>query len=210
MTGFLYELALWLPGILLAMSIHEYAHAWVAVQLGDPTPKRMGRLTLDPVKHIDPIGLVLLILIHIGWAKPVPVQPANFRRPRRDMALVALAGPLSNLITAIPVGILIRMGGFQILPGAIQGLESIAFAFVFISLILAVFNLFPLPPLDGWRITSSLVGPRPWVLAMEQWGVLILLMVLVVLPRVGVDVLGIWIRPWMRLAGEMILGIPLI
>ncbi len=210
MERFFYDLAMWLPGILLAMSIHEYAHAWVAVRLGDPTPRQMGRLTLDPVRHIDPVGLLLLVLIHIGWAKPVPVNPAHFRNPRRDMALVALAGPVSNLLTAFPAGLVFQLGVLGNLPAPFQGLQVMLFAFVFISLVLAFFNLFPLPPLDGWRILSSLVGPRPWVLQMERWGGLLLLVVLLVLPRVGLDVLGWWLRPWMRWMGQVFLGIPLL
>lgn len=209
MERFLYEMAMWLPGILLALSIHEFAHAWTAVRLGDPTPKLLGRLTLDPIRHIDPVGLLLLILIHIGWAKPVPVNPAHFRNPRRDMALVAFAGPLSNLLSALPVAWLIRSGVLQHLPGPLQGLEAMLFAFVFISLVLAFFNLFPVAPLDGWRIVASFAGPRPWVFQMERWGGLILLGVLIVLPRLGLDVIGWWLVPWMRLAGMLFLGMPL-
>ena len=209
MERFFYELAMWLPGILLALSVHEYAHAWTAVRLGDPTPKLMGRLTLDPLRHIDPVGLLLLVLIHIGWAKPVPVNPAYFRRPRRDMALVAVAGPLSNLLSALPAALILRTGVLTHLPGPLQGLETLLFAFVFISLILAFFNLFPVAPLDGWRIVASLAGPRPWVLTMERWGGLMLLVVLLVFPRLGVDVIGWWLVPWMRLAGQVFLGMPL-
>lgn len=209
MERFLYELAMWLPGILLALSVHEFAHAWTAVRLGDPTPKLLGRLTLDPLRHIDPVGLVLLVLIHIGWAKPVPVNPAHFRHPRRDMALVAFAGPLSNLLSALPAALLLRSGLLQGLPGPVGSLEAMLFAFVFISLVLAFFNLFPVPPLDGWRILSSLVGPRPWVIQMERWGGLLLLAVLLLLPRLGLDVIGWWLVPWMRFAGMLYLGMPL-
>jgi len=209
MERFLYEIAMWLPGILLALSIHEFAHAWTAVRLGDPTPKHLGRLTLDPLRHIDPVGLLLLVLIHIGWAKPVPVNPAYFRRPRRDMALVALAGPMSNLLSALPAALTLRFHLLAALPAPLQGLETLLFAFVFISLVLAFFNLFPVAPLDGWRIVASLAGPRPWVFHMERWGGLMLLLVLLVFPRLGLDVIGWWLAPWMRLAGQVFLGMPL-
>ncbi len=152
MLGTIINLLYFLPGILWAMSIHEFSHGYVAYKLGDPTAARAGRLTLDPLKHIDPFGLIALFIVHIGWAKPVPVNPSYFRNPKRDMMLVALAGPASNFASAI--------AGFIIWKLLIDlnlnfvGLRQFMLSFTYINVAFGTFNLLPLPPLDGWRIVE--------------------------------------------------------
>ncbi|GMR20631.1 MAG: site-2 protease family protein [Gammaproteobacteria bacterium] len=172
--------------ILFAITVHEVAHGWVAKQLGDPTAERMGRLTLNPIKHIDPVGTVLvpvlLLLtagVAIGWAKPVPVTWENLRRPKRDMALVALAGPASNLIMAILWGVAIKLA-INLPPSAIwlaQPLAHMAQWGILINILLMVFNLLPIPPLDGGRVAVGLL-PRSlgWQLGrLEPYGFFIII-----------------------------------
>ncbi|MFH1705517.1 MAG: site-2 protease family protein [Patescibacteria group bacterium] len=139
--------------ILAAISIHEFAHAWAADYLGDPTPKLEGRLTLNPFAHLDPIGTAALFLLGFGWGKPVPIDPYNLRQPKRDQGLIALSGPLSNIICAILVGVLLKLVPVQ-LPAITLELFH---RFLMISLGLAFFNLIPLNPLDGSKILTGLL-----------------------------------------------------
>ena len=148
-----------LPGILVGLTIHEYAHGYVAYRLGDNTAKNSGRLTLNPVDHIDPLGFLMLMFAGFGWAKPVPVNPFFFRDRRKGMLLVSLAGPVSNLIAAtvltIILGIILRVTG-TFNPQLFQFFQLA----IWINLVLAVFNLLPVPPLDGSKILMSLFPSR--------------------------------------------------
>ncbi|MCS7192780.1 MAG: site-2 protease family protein [Armatimonadetes bacterium] len=163
----LLRLAIWLPVFILAVSVHEAAHAWAAWRLGDPTATVQGRLTLNPLAHLDPLGTIMFVIsalagVGFGWAKPVPVNPYNLRNPNRDLALVAAAGPASNVLQAFFWTALLAFLAslFGIFPGAIRYamepifdfLVKICFAGVFVNLGLAAFNMIPLPPLDGSRI----------------------------------------------------------
>ncbi|HKV43247.1 MAG TPA: site-2 protease family protein [bacterium] len=145
-------LVLLLPAVLIAVTFHEYAHALVADRLGDPTARQLGRLSLNPLVHLDVLGTLFFVLFGFGWARPVPVNPRNFADPRQGMLQVALAGPLANVTVAFAVGLLIRT------PGIVDGLW-LAFAsmLVRINIVLAIFNLIPIPPLDGSRILASLL-----------------------------------------------------
>jgi len=147
-----------IPALLIALTIHEYAHARVAVWLGDDTPKVMGRLTLNPIAHLDPFGLIMLWLFKFGWAKPVPINPNNFKNWRKGEILVSLAGPGANIImaflAAIIYGILAKM---QLLSGNVDTVLKLTYSY---NIIFAVFNLIPLPPLDGSKVLMNLLPGR--------------------------------------------------
>ena len=157
LTEFLYSI----PCILIALTVHEVAHSWMAYKLGDPTAKAMGRLTLNPLKHLDPIGALCMLFFHFGWAKPVPIDSRYFKKPKRDVALTALAGPLSNILMAF-LGILlysilraifVQAGAASSFGATVQQLVLyLLFYFYYLNLSLAVFNFLPVPPLDGSRI----------------------------------------------------------
>ena len=184
------RIVVWVLPVIFAITVHEVAHGWVAKKYGDNTASILGRLTLNPIKHIDLFGTIILpgiLLITgtgfiFGWAKPVPVDPRNFKNPLRDMAIVALAGPVSNLLMAIGWALVTRLG---VTIGA--GAESISLPLIYtgvagisINLVLALINLLPIPPLDGSRILTGIL-PRYWAWQynrLERYGFIILLVLL--------------------------------
>ena len=135
-------LALLIPVLLFALVFHEFSHGWVAYKLGDPTAKHQGRLTLNPIAHLDPFGSLMILFVGFGWAKPVPVDSRYLANPRVDMMKIAFAGPASNLLLALISGILIRITGYM------GPLTSMLILFTQINISLAVFNMIPIPPLD--------------------------------------------------------------
>ncbi len=177
--------------LLVAFTIHELAHAVTADYLGDPTPRNMGRITLNPLKHLDPFGTIMLLVAGFGWAKPVIVNPLNMRgNPRRDMAIVAIAGPLSNIVMALLASIPVRIGlidmTLQSTGGTLPSLSFLVSEFIWINLILAFFNLIPIPPLDGSKILFAIL-PVEWVYRLrplEQYGFLLLMGVVFLVPSV--------------------------
>lgn len=184
------KVAIWLIPVLFAITVHEVAHGWVARQLGDPTASRLGRLTLNPVRHIDPIGTLVVPLLSVlisgfvfGWAKPIPVTWGNLRNPKRDMTLVALAGPLSNLCMALGWALVLKVTVlyYEAMAWVTEPLILMGIAGVFVNSILLVLNLVPLPPLDGGRVVTGLLpGKLAWHFArLERFGLLILLALLV-------------------------------
>jgi Zn-dependent protease len=183
------NIAVWILPILFAVTLHEVAHGWVASKLGDKTALMLGRLSLNPIKHIDLVGTIIVPLVCLlaggfvfGWAKPVPVNWRNLRNPRRDGALVAAAGPLSNLFMAILWALITKIG-YLILKGGFEGgvfVVYVGHAGIMINLLLMILNLFPLPPLDGSRVVSSLL-PRKLANiyeSIEPYGFFILLALL--------------------------------
>ena len=169
--------------LLISLTIHEAAHAWTADRLGDPTARALGRVSLNPIVHIDPIGTLLLPIIAaishlplIGWAKPVPVNIRNLRDPRRDFMLVAAAGPISNLLQAVVAALLLRVLTGATSPGPASALVNGLFLAVEINLLLAFFNLIPVPPLDGGNVLLGLLPPNLAVAysRIRQYGFLVL------------------------------------
>jgi Zn-dependent protease len=177
------ELILLVPVVLIALTFHEFAHALSANALGDPTPKQMNRLTLNPLAHLDPIGTLLLFIAHFGWAKPVPVNPYFFRKPIRDMGIVAVSGPASNLAQAVVFGAIIRLLAGSGFSGSVFYNFILAFSIlaIEINLILCFFNLLPLYPLDGSRILRWVLPEQyhDTVSWLERYGPVILIMIFV-------------------------------
>lgn len=164
-----------LPGLLIALVIHEYAHARVAVAMGDFTPKLMGRLTLNPKAHIDPIGLLMLLVVRFGWAKPVMINPGNFRDWRKGELFVALAGPAANLLTAfvalLGMVITFKLGIFS------EGVRLVLLLIVHYNVNFAIFNMLPLPPLDGSKVLMTFL-PDKWaykLMSIERYSFIILI-----------------------------------
>jgi Zn-dependent protease len=186
----LQRIVVWILPVIFAITVHEVAHGWMAKKYGDNTASALGRLTLNPIKHIDLLGTIILpglLLITgtgfiFGWAKPVPVDPRHFKNPRRDMAIVALAGPVANLLMAVGWALIARVGvaiGMQMesvsLPLIYSGIAGIS-----INLVLALVNLLPIPPLDGSRILTGIL-PHYWAWQynrLERFGFIILLVLL--------------------------------
>ncbi len=158
MFGFnLMEIVAGLPGLIIALALHEYAHAWAAVKMGDFTPKMMGRLTLNPMAHIDPIGLVVLLIARFGWAKPVVINPHNFHDRKKGEILVALAGPAMNFLLAfLALGVMIFLTHTMRIEMS-YGLRAVLWLIVVYNINFGIFNLIPLPPLDGSRILMAVL-----------------------------------------------------
>jgi Zn-dependent protease len=197
------------PAILFGLTIHEFSHGLVAWHLGDPTAKMMGRLTLNPLKHLDPIGTIALFLFRFGWAKPVPIDPRNFRHPTRDMAISSLAGPGANLLTAAVAGLILRVlflfqvGGF---------FTTLIMYFVLFNLILCFFNLIPIPPLDGSRLVYHLL-PRDLAAGyarLERYGFIILIGVILLGQITNVNILWLYMNPLLRIFSLLFVGRPIV
>lgn len=178
-TSSLLEMLYRLPAIIIALSCHEWAHAYAAYRLGDPTARNLGRMTINPLAHFDPLGFIMLILVRFGWAKPVPINIRNFKKPRRDSIIVSLAGVGMNILIAfVTMGLDVLLSALNIYNAAIS---SMIYYLYFINLGLFVFNLLPIPPLDGYRVLEALllrkVGYKPFEF-LERYGFIILIALL--------------------------------
>ncbi len=203
--------------LVIGITVHEFSHAYVANSLGDRTAVNLGRLSLNPVRHLDPLGSVLILLAGFGWGKPVPVSPAYLRIGQRiGMAMVSLAGPLSNVIAAALFGIAIRadvagLAGPEFTVGRFQGSALLEYALVSLvrwNLVLAVFNLLPIAPLDGFKVALGVL-PRDAANAYaktERYGPGILLILILAGIVFGIPVFSTLIWPVVNLFGEIILG----
>ena len=217
-----YDIAVWLVPLVIAIVFHEVSHGLVARRLGDPTAAERGRLTFNPLKHVDPFGTVVLPLIlavsHagaiFGWAKPVPVNYRRLKRPRRDMILVALAGPSMNLLLAI-VGALLLTATIALSGGAQDPVSRFialnALNFVYINVFLAIFNLLPVPPFDGGHVVEGLL-PRSaarFYRKIGRFSLLVFVMLLLVLPAISpsADVIGRVVSPIVDHIGTALLGL---
>ena len=207
------ELIALLIALVPAFTIHEFAHAWTAYRLGDSTAKDMGRLTLNPMKHLDVFGILLVLVVGFGWAKPVPVNPNNLRHGRRDMAVVAVAGPLSNLAMAAAMAVVWRLAN----PGQLPEFAVYAlFTFVWLNIVLLFFNLLPIAPLDGFKVA---VGLLPEQLASRlaqtaQWGMFVLIALMLMgtitasLGLPSLDILGTLVIGPTQTVVSLLLGLP--
>jgi Zn-dependent protease len=211
MEGFIQQAILFVPPFLLAISIHESAHAYVAYRLGDPTARDMGRITLNPIPHIDLFGFIALFLVHFGWAKPVPVNSANLQNPIKDNLWISLAGPTSNLLLAIVSAVFFRML-YPFLTHSSGGsfvLQMILIS-VILNIVLMVFNLFPLPPLDGFHILEGLVPYETYV-RLQQFhaaGPMILLGLILLSSFTDFNIFAIVFGPVVRILGGFLTGVP--
>ncbi len=186
-----------LVSLIIAITVHEFCHAFSADQLGDPTPRASGRLTLNPLAHLDPLGSLMLILAGFGWGKPVPVDAHNFQNPRKDELIVSFSGPASNLVLAVLTALLSRT----------IGLSSFLLTFITINIAIAIFNLLPIPPLDGSHILLNLLPANSsfaWQQALSSYGPLLLIL-LFILPVPGGNLLSQIISPVINLILNLLL-----
>lgn len=200
MRGFLVTLCLLLPAIIICLTVHECAHGWAARALGDRTAQRAGRLTLDPMAHIDPVGFICMLIFGFGWARPVPVNVSGFRLKNRKlgMALVALAGPASNLLLALICYIITLLLGYK-MAGDAMFFRTITMFFSYIASLsvgLGVFNLIPIPPLDGSRVLNAFV-PYSVQVKLERYQSVILLAVIFVVYFGLFDFVIMGVERWM-------------
>lgn len=174
-----------LPGIIIGLSFHEFAHAWVSDKLGDPTPRRQGRVTINPLAHIDWIGFIMLLFVGFGWGKPVQIDPNYYKNRRRDEFLVGIAGVTMNLILAIlfsiPAKLMTRAFSGTGASDVVYNLYLIIFYAVMINLVLMIFNLIPCPPLDGWGLVTQIfkLDRYSWWYKVYQYGTYILLALII-------------------------------
>ena len=219
--GTLFTIATWVIPLMFAIVFHEVAHGYVARLFGDQTAARLGRLTLNPLKHVDPVGTIILPMILavmkapvFGWAKPVPVDPRNLNHPRRDMMVVAAAGPLTNFVLAIigaallGVAILAFRGGEPTLVS--QFIKMNLFNFLAVNVFLGLFNLLPIPPFDGSKVVAGLLPESAARVfdQLERYGLIIFAVLILLVPKLlGFDIIARFVMPPFAWAMELLMGI---
>jgi Zn-dependent protease len=207
------QILLLAPPILLALTFHEFAHAYVASRFGDDTAKRSGRLTMNPLAHLDPLGTIMIFIVHFGWAKPVPVNPYNLKHPKQDMLWISAAGPMSNIILALISGLLLRfVSTINIAPQPNSVPEIFIIMLVLslkINLALAIFNILPIAPLDGSKILYGILPARfgNQIYLLERYGPILLIGLIIFGQFTGVSILGQLIWPFVRFFSELFAGI---
>jgi len=200
------------PPILLALTFHECAHAYVAHRFGDDTAKQSGRLSLNPLRHLDPLGTIMIFLVHFGWAKPVPVNPYRLKNPKKDMLWISAAGPLSNMVLALISGLMLR---FLIASTGIPAEHSIMSLILFmlimslqINLALAVFNILPIAPLDGSKILAGILPARfeNAIAQLERYGPFVLIGLIIIGRVTDIPILGGLIWPFVKFFSKIFAG----
>ena len=201
------------PPVLLALTFHEYAHAYVANMYGDDTAKQNGRLTLNPLKHLDPLGTIMIFLVHFGWAKPVPVNPNRLRNPKKDMLWISAAGPLANMALALISGIFLRLLLIMAETPDRHSIMGLLIFMVFMSLqinlALCIFNVLPIAPLDGSKILFGLLPDRyrKIIYFLERYGPFILIGLIVFGRVTGISILCGAIWPFVKFFSKIFAGI---
>lgn len=201
-----------LPGVLLGLVLHEFAHAWAADRLGDPTPRSEGRLSLNPLRHLDPLGFIFIVVAGFGWAKPVRFSREALAKPRRDESLIAVAGPLMNLALGLLLSVLTALLFFPLIGGGQAGYYAlqVLLSAAGINFALMMFNMLPIPPLDGSHVLFSAIRIKPETEVMlYRYGTLALFAVIILGNRLGADILPVGkAARWMLFTVLKLFGIP--
>lgn len=193
------QMLMTMPGIVIGLAFHEFAHAFTADRLGDPTPRSQGRLTLSPLPHIDWLGFILIMLLGFGWAKPVQINSKYLKNPRRDDILISLSGPFANVLVAVLFIILLKFfllssGSFGLSQNLFENFANIFLYAIYINFMLAIFNLIPIPPLDGFHVLANMIPMRSYAIIETLYRyssvILILLIATGMTSRILTPVLG--------------------
>ena len=201
-------LVILLPILIFSLCFHEFSHGYIAYKLGDHTAARNGRLTLNPLAHLDPIGSLMILFVGFGWAKPVPVNPVNFSNPRVDMMKVAFAGPASNLILAFTGGLIMRLFNFVVFMQSEMFIQTL-YLFIFINISLAVFNMIPVAPLDGSQIFGNMISKNNPELAwkLQMYGPKILMGIILIGMVTPFSILRFLMMPFVKIFMYLFTGI---